>query len=44
MVNSGQFNGLNSEEGITATTRFLESKGWGKKTVTYKMRDWLISR
>jgi leucyl-tRNA synthetase len=44
MVNSGQFNGQNSEEGIAAVTRFLESKGWGKDTISYRMRDWLISR
>jgi leucyl-tRNA synthetase len=44
MINSGQFNRLNSEEGITAVTRFLESKGWGKGTFSYRMRDWLISR
>jgi len=44
MVNSGQFDGLPSEEGIDAVTRFLESKGWGKGTISYRMRDWLISR
>jgi len=44
MVNSGQFNGLPSEQGIEAVSDFLEKKGWGKRTVTYKLRDWLISR
>jgi leucyl-tRNA synthetase len=44
MVNSGQFNGLTSEEGISSVTRFLEEKGWGKGTISYRMRDWLISR
>ena len=44
MVNSGQFNGTPSQEGIQAVTRFLEEKGWGKATVSYKLRDWLISR
>ncbi|MFC2024901.1 leucine--tRNA ligase [Chloroflexota bacterium] len=44
MVNSGQFNGLPSEEGIEAVTEFLEEKGWGKATTTYRLRDWLISR
>jgi leucyl-tRNA synthetase len=44
MVNSEQFNGLPSEEGINAVTRFLERKGWGKGTISYRMRDWLISR
>jgi leucyl-tRNA synthetase len=44
MVNSGQFNGLTSEKGIEAVSEFLEQKGWGKRTVSYRLRDWLISR
>ena len=44
MVNSGQFNGLPSEQGIEAVSAFLEEKGWGKRTVRYRLRDWLISR
>jgi len=44
MVNSGQFNGLPSEKGIEAVSEFLKEKGWGKRTVSYKLRDWLISR
>jgi len=44
MVNSGQFNQLPSKEGIDAVSEFLEEKGWGKRTVSYRLRDWLISR
>lgn len=44
MVNSGQFNGLPSQQGIETISDFLEKQGWGKRTVTYKLRDWLISR
>jgi len=44
MVNSGQFNGLPSEQGIEEVSRYLEDKGWGKRTVSYRLRDWLISR
>jgi leucyl-tRNA synthetase len=44
MVNSAQFNGLSSEQGIEAVSAFLEEKGWGKRAVTYRLRDWLISR
>jgi len=44
MVNSGQFNGLPSEKGIDDVSEFLEKKGWGKRTVSYRLRDWLISR
>jgi len=44
MVNSGQFNGLPSQEGIEVICDFLEEKGWGKRAITYRLRDWLISR
>jgi leucyl-tRNA synthetase len=44
MVNSAQFNGLPSPKGIEAVSDFLEEKGWGGRTVSYKLRDWLISR
>lgn len=44
MVNSGQFDGLPSQEGIEKVTEYLEEKGWGKRTVSYRLHDWLISR
>jgi len=44
MINSGSYSGLTSEEGIKKLGAELESKGLGKKQVTYKIRDWLISR
>jgi len=44
VVNSGQFNGLPNEQGIEAISDFLKEKDWGKRTVTYRLRDWLISR
>jgi len=44
MVNSGEFNGLPSEQGYGAVCDLLQEKGWGKRTVTYRIRDWLISR
>ena len=44
LVNSGQFNGLPSQQAIGAISDFLEEKGWGKRTVSYRLRDWLISR
>jgi leucyl-tRNA synthetase len=44
MVNSDHFNGTLSTDGIAAVTRYLEEKNWGKGTVSYRMRDWLISR
>lgn len=44
MINSGKFNGLSSEEGKVAVIKFMEANGFGKGTVNYKLRDWLISR
>lgn len=44
MVNSDQFDGLPSEEGKKAITRFMEENGYGKAAITYRLRDWLISR
>jgi len=44
MVNSGQFNRLPSQQGMEAVSDFLEQKGWGKRAVSYRLRDWLISR
>lgn len=44
MVNSGPFDGLPSEEGKGAVTKALEEKGLGGPAVSYRLRDWLISR
>lgn len=44
LINSAQFSGLFGEEARDKMTRFAEEGGFGKGTVRYKMRDWLISR
>ena len=44
MVNSGPFTGRPSSEVREEINDWLEKQGYGKKKVTYKMRDWLISR
>ncbi len=44
MVNSGPFDGLPSEEGKKAVTKYLEEKGLGQARVTYRLRDWGVSR
>jgi len=44
MVNSGQFDGTPSQEGIGAVSDYLAKKGWGGPAVSYRLRDWLISR
>ena len=43
-VNSGRFDGLPSADGKSEIADFIESRGWGKRAVQYRMRDWLISR
>ena len=44
LVNSGQFNGIASSEAREQIAAWLESQGIGRSKVTYRMRDWLISR
>ncbi|MFN3966482.1 MAG: leucine--tRNA ligase, partial [Endomicrobiia bacterium] len=44
MINSGEFNGLESEKGREEITKWLEKKGTGIKKVNYRLKDWLISR
>ena len=44
MINSGQFTGLSSKQGYEAICNLLEERGWGKRAVTYHLRDWLVSR
>jgi len=44
MINSGPLTGTPGEEAIARTVRWLEEQGLGKREVTYRLRDWLISR
>ncbi|MEE9400713.1 MAG: leucine--tRNA ligase [Dehalococcoidia bacterium] len=44
MVNSGQFDGMPSEQGKEAIADFMEAKGYGRRATSYRLRDWLISR
>ena len=44
MVNSGPFTGLPSIEGKSKITAYLEEKGLGRKKITYRLRDWGVSR
>jgi len=44
MVNSGQFDGLESTTGFERVVAWLGSKGLAKPSVKYRLRDWLISR
>lgn len=44
MINSAEFNGLNNREAIEKIIDYIAKKGIGKKTINYRLRDWLISR
>lgn len=44
LVNSGQFNGLDSFDAREQIILWLSERNIGKKSITYRMRDWLISR
>ncbi len=43
-INSGEYDGTPTEEFKPLLTAKLESVGLGRKTVNYKLRDWLFSR
>jgi len=43
-VNSGSFDGLPSSQGKECIADHIESRGWGHRTISYRLRDWLISR
>jgi len=44
LINSKKFDGIKNKEAISKITKFLQTKKLGKKTIQYKLRDWLISR
>ncbi|MGN9235561.1 leucine--tRNA ligase [Atopobiaceae bacterium HCP3S3_D6] len=47
LVQSGQFTGLRGgkhSEAVDAMISYLEERGLGRKTVQFRLRDWLISR
>ncbi len=44
MINSGDWNGMESAELKLKAPEMIEKKGFGKKTTNYKLRDWVFSR
>jgi leucyl-tRNA synthetase len=44
LINSEQFNGINSNIAIEKITKYLEEQEKGKKVVNFRLRDWGISR
>lgn len=44
MENSGKFDGMNNKEALSAIIDYIEEQHIGKRTVNFRLRDWLISR
>lgn len=44
LVNSGEFNGMPSTEGVVKVTAWVEKKKLGVKAVNFRLKEWLISR
>ncbi|WP_018962949.1 leucine--tRNA ligase [Coprothermobacter platensis] len=44
LVNSGPYSGKTSEEALDLMATYLEEHQLGSKKVTYRLRDWLVSR
>lgn len=44
LINSGQFSGLDSERAKEEIANYMERNGIGRRSIQYKLRDWLISR
>lgn len=44
MTGSAEFDGMPSDEGRIAVVKKLEKEGKGELKVTYRIRDWLVSR
>lgn len=44
LIDSGAFSGMTSAEAHSAIVDWLAQRGYGRARVTYRLRDWLISR
>ena len=44
LINSNEYNGLNSHQAFDAIAEYLEKKNKGKRTINFRLRDWGISR
>ena len=44
MINSGIFDGMKSNEARSAVISYIKENGYGEKKISYRLRDWLISR
>jgi len=44
VTNSGDYDGLSTADAKNKIMDDLEAKGWGKRTINFRLRDWLVSR
>jgi leucyl-tRNA synthetase len=44
LINSGDYNTLGCQEAQRKMTAFAETRGFGKATITYRLKDWGVSR
>jgi len=44
LINSAQFNGVKNKEAIEKIAIYIEENKMGKRTVNYRLKDWLVSR
>ncbi len=44
VINSGAYSGISCADAIKKMSAYAEEKGFGKATVTYRLKDWGISR
>ena len=44
VINSGDYNGMSSQQAFDAIADLLEQRGVGQRSVNYRLRDWGVSR
>jgi len=44
LINSAEFSGMDNKEAIEKIAEIADERGIGRKTINYRLRDWLISR
>jgi len=44
MIHSGPLTGIPGDQAISTITKWMEERGFGHAAVSYRLRDWLISR
>lgn len=44
LFDSGEFSGMNNREALPKIAEWMEKEGFGKRTINYRLRDWLLSR